>query len=249
MDEFEKTLQAVSQLSPGLCPNFLLVGNSFTVMERNAIRLAKTIAANKLISFKGAVKYFTIKMPYCENEAEVQEFVKRMTQSVAIARDCYDRYKGLVLIELDSGWKNQNDPAVLSCLADYIRTHREIRFIILASTLKGSLTREILCTSTWMKIEIPAPSPTDCLARFLSLARQRQYRVSREAKRALIDLVSAQSSSVHDSLLLTESLFHQIDFDLCLGGNNQHVICAKDIAAHQNLIKKEPDHHRIGFEL
>ena len=103
MEEYNELLKKVSRIS-GKCPNFYVTGTSIPAMEKLGMSIVKIIEEKKLISFKGLVKHFTIKMPYFQDDELASNFFEHLKKSYSIARDCYDRYSGLILVELSKEW-------------------------------------------------------------------------------------------------------------------------------------------------
>ena len=89
----------IDKLEPGNCPNFYFTGPSVGLLEDTALELVKIMEMRKLIEFKGLFPYFSILMPYYDSFDKAEQFMNRLLDSYSIARDCYDIYKGIIIIE------------------------------------------------------------------------------------------------------------------------------------------------------
>lgn len=85
-----KGFQIMNEIEPGTCPNFYLWGESVSKLEADANELTAMMEMDKVMQFQGAVKSFSIFMPYYENAGKAEQFMYHLRDSYSIARDCYD---------------------------------------------------------------------------------------------------------------------------------------------------------------
>ena len=94
----------LDRIPSGMCPNFYLSGKSIGLLENTAMEIAKIVEKKKLIDFKGVNPFFSILMPYYNSKNDAAQFMNRLLDSYSIARDCYDFYKGILIVECSEEW-------------------------------------------------------------------------------------------------------------------------------------------------
>lgn len=219
----------------GPCPNFYVRGTSISAMENLGMRLVDTIEEEELISFKGLVKYFTIKMPYFDDVKTANSFLAHLRNSYSIARDCYDSYSGIILIEMSKEWiKNGYNSAFdlfLNCMLDY----KQVCFIVLVPEIKGLEGENVFFSEftrcgIWMKIQSKTPSIEQCVDLFQKLAKEYGYEVLENAKKILAEKLKMREEIETENIVIVQQLMKQILFNRKLEQDNNKIICENDIA-------------------
>ena len=244
-------IKKLGQLKPGMCPNFYLTGESIPALEGFARRLAATIEEKNLIRFQGAVKDFTILMPYFTEGEEARAFLRHLNHSVSIARDCYDRFCGIVLIELLIEWGERGFNRAMDAVLDYIRQNEQICFFILlplAGKQKSgeNFFRELSRCSTWMKLSCKTPSPRQCIALFQALAVEQGNEISSDAKGVLLNQLRQRSQTSADNAQVVAQLLEQILFDRKINADDRTVIGVEDVMGIAGTTAEKRG-HTIGF--
>lgn len=126
-----KGFQIMNEIEPGTCPNFYLWGESVSKLEADANELTAMMEMDKVMQFQGALKSFSIFMPYYENAGKAEQFMYHLRDSYSIARDCYDRYQGILIVECSEEWSRSGYNPCLEQFLHFIREHREVCFLIL----------------------------------------------------------------------------------------------------------------------
>ena len=139
-----KGFQIMNEIEPGTCPNFYLWGESVSKLEADANELTAMMEMDKVMQFQGAVKSFSIFMPYHENAGKAEQFMYHLRDSYSIARDCYDRYQGILIVECSEEWSRSGYNPCLEQFLHFIREHREVCFLILMPTEKNAKYQEAL---------------------------------------------------------------------------------------------------------
>lgn len=138
------------------------------------MRIATTIESKRLISFKRAKNKFTILTPFYNDIKGAERFLSHLKNSVSIAQDCYDTFKGVILIELDQEWGNQGYNDSVQILFHYIKKNRDMCFIILFPTIGEDVQnmrfyQEISSCGNWLRVVANFPTPYQCADLFKSL--------------------------------------------------------------------------------
>lgn len=130
----------MDMIESGVCPNFYLWGKSISLLEQTAVEFTRIIERKKVIEFKGLMPYFSILMPYYDSVSKAEQFINRLMDSYSIARDCYDLYKGIIVIECSEEWSEFGYNSSLELLTSFIGEHKEICFFILMPEKKEKST-------------------------------------------------------------------------------------------------------------
>lgn len=241
----------IRQMETEQVPNYYITGKSIPAMEKAALKLADEIEDKELISFKGIVKHFTIKMPYHERKEDSENFLKRLKESVSIARDCYGSYSGIILIECSEVCAEQKEGRVMDLLLDYIRDNEQICFILLVPvTDKNKNSDQLFCRllqfGAWFRIHSQTPTVQQCLSYFQSAACEQGYEVSEDACLALSKHLESRNEMRTENIEVVRRLIRQVAFERQVTGNADRVIHEQDVVCARGSEEKKT-HKRIGF--
>lgn len=223
-----------SCLALDFCPNFYLSGTSAPRMEELGMRIADLLIEKHRLPFRGAVKKFTICMPYYSERAAAEKFLARLKENVGIARDCYDAFSGIILIEAHETWAQFGGNEQLALLGNYIADNRQICFILLFPEGKNAskaatIFRELSGFCTWARFHANAFSAQRCTAMFRSIAVKLGYSVAPEAVEYLQEQFFCRSEEYLDAPEVIAQMFRQILLDRSLDANRENSIQLKDI--------------------
>lgn len=108
--------------------HYYFTGKSILLLEAYGVRL---IEKETKMVFKGIVKHFSIVVPYFDDLKGADKFLCELRESVSIARNCYDEYSGIILMEFDIEWSIHGVNESLIKVLEYIGAFNQIRFIVL----------------------------------------------------------------------------------------------------------------------
>ena len=231
------------------CPNFFVTGDSCSVREKTGFEIVNRICERKDIEFRGIEKYFTVRMPYCTGAKDMNSFLSHLQNSVSIARDCYDVFKGIVIVELDHDWANNNCGENTYLFFDYIKTNESTCFVLLfPGTIKQDQCRTFynyICDfGYWVSIEATSPTVEYCIKLFVEEASKMGYKVNSDALDNLKDLLENRSKEYTDNDDAVEQLLKRIDFERVVTGTEKKEIVKEDILCISGQKSLKP---RIGF--
>lgn len=219
---------------PNKCPNFFLSGASVSAREKLGMRIATIIEEKRLIDLRGAKKKFTILMPFYNDVKGAERFLAHLKNSVSIAQDCYDVFRGVVLIEFDQEWGDRGYNDSVQILFDYIRKNSDICFIILFPAIEEDVHnrgfyKEISSYSNWIRVVANSPTPYQCANLFKSLVTSRGYSISEEAQDVLLETLQQRNEDYLDNVDVVEQLAEQIMLERNLLKSNEVMIDVGDI--------------------
>ena len=230
-----KGFQIMNEIEPGTCPNFYLWGESVSKLEADAKELTAMMEMDKVIPFQGAVKSFSIFMPYYENAGKAEQFMYHLRESYSIARDCYDRYQGILIVECSEEWSKFGYNPCLEQFLHFIREHREVLF--------GEFSKNQL----WIRQKCETMKIQECMTLFCEDAERSGYSVTEEAKQKLSGLLETRNEMQLDNETLVLQLIRQIQLDKLMQPETEKQIGEEDIRTVSGLPEKEMPRKEIGF--
>lgn len=252
--DFKVYFEQIEKFPKGMCPNLFLSGKSISTLERAGLNLAEKIEEKNMIAFKGMVKKFSVLMPYFEDEKDVVNFISHLKNSVSIARDCYEQYCGIVLVELSEKWSEKKiNPFVLEAFLDYIKVNPQICFIMLLPvTENGTKAEEFYCElstcSIWMKVPVETSPIQECISLFRAVAESHGYSVTEKAEEVLIEKLKQRDELYIENVEIVKQLVSQILFEHALYEEDRKIIDENEIMYIAGSTgKKEKKIRKIGF--
>lgn len=211
----------IDRIQPGKCPNLYLTGKSIGMLENTAMEMVKIIERKQLIDFKGLMPCFSILMPYYDSINSAEQFMNRLLDSYSIARDCYDRYKGIIVIECSEEWNEFGYNNTLELLTSFIGSHEEICFFILMPEIKESKHRNILFGELtkhqlWIQYICETLSIENCITIFCREAKLKGFSVSEGAVLKLKELLQERNEYLIDNKSVVLQLLKQIQLNRIL---------------------------------
>lgn len=247
----EIILNSLRRIKKGECPNFFVLGKSFSSLERLGIMIVKKLEEQQVIEYMGNCKYFTIKIPYFDSENDGREFMNRLRDSISIARDCYDRYEGFILLEFAADWSKEGKNEILNIFWKFVRENQDIRFVLLLAELDentdvaGFFSEFVKC-GRCLKIALQLETTHQNVSYFCSIANHKGYVVSEEAKQYLYKTEKEREKYMVDNTYELLQLLDQIVFDKEFERSKNKVIEIDDIrkcVPEKQVVIKQ----KIGF--
>lgn len=184
-------------------PSFFICGPDFPGLERFSIETADYLENNTQFRFKGIVKHFSIRMPYIYDSEGIETFLARLQESMCIAKDCYEKFAGIVIVELSKEWCDRGINNNFECLPAYIRDHQGVCFIVLVKGISEdkniqNIKRSLSGSSVWIQLQPPSIDLEHSIHLFNSMAKDLGYEVSEEASLLLPDVLRKASYFHYD---------------------------------------------------
>lgn len=243
----------LDKIPSGMCPNFYLRGKSIGLLENTAMEIAKIVEMKKLIDFKGVSPFFSILMPYYNSMNDAVQFMNRLMDSYSIARDCYDLYKGILIVECSEEWSEYGYNSMLEMIASFIESHEGICFIILipekkASRYRDSLFAELTKHHLWLHLKCETLDIQECISLFCREAKSIGYSVNDGAIQKLKKLLQERSEFLTDNKTAVLQLLKQIQLNKILQARGNNQIVETDFSIISGLSDKASG-AGIGFNL
>lgn len=243
----------LGKIKKGECPNFYITGKSLPAMENLAFQLAEKIIEEKLLPFKGLVTHFTIRLPYCEDLESADEFLDHFANSYSIARDCYDTFCGVILMEIADEWIYKGRNAALSKILDRMQKCNQVCFIFVVpfKEMKGKedlLYHELIRCGIWLKIQSQTMSIEESILLFEKKAEENGLQVSKTAKAVLKKALMTREEAEIENVILIEKLIQQIMFDRRMFEDERKCIFAQKMVDILGT-EKNTQKNTIGFKM
>ena len=231
------------------CPNFFITGDSCSLREKYGFEIVNMLCEKRVIDFKGIAKYFTIHLPYCVGTKDMSSFLTHLQNSVNIAQDCYDKFKGIVMVELEPGWASNDYEKCVQLFFNYIKAHENICFILLfPGRIEQKQCRafynEVADYGYWVSIEVASPTIDQCIELFSEKASKLGFTVKKDILDDLRVLLKNRSQEYTDNTDAVEQLLKKIEFEHLISGETKKEIDKNDIFCISGQKNLKP---RIGF--
>lgn len=248
--EYNETLEKVRRIS-GKCPHFYVTGTSIPAMEKLGMSIVKTIEKEKLLLFKGLVKHFTIKMPYFQDMRSACEFLEHLKRSYSIARDCYDFYGGIILIEMSKDWAYKGYNSSLSMFFDYVQECEQACFVMIVPESSNeednkNFYAEFVRCGIWMKVRSKTPSVEQCVDAFQKEAEGYGFQIAESAKELLKEKLESRKEHEVENMTVVQQLIKQIVFNRKIEMDFNWLINENDFEFISGTGKKKQT-GKIGF--
>jgi hypothetical protein len=216
------------------CPNFFIYGISESAREAMAMRIASSVEKNEAIHFSGIEKSFTILMPYFNDAMGAEKFLQHLKNSINIAQDCYEEFRGIIMIELDKQWAGEETNGSLYGIIDFFRKMNHICYILLFPAHENnprtdSFYKELCSSGNWINVSVPSPDPGVCLHRFKKIVGLNGFSVDRKAENALLEMLQHRNEEYVDNLAAVELLADRVLFEKNTSGDNKRVVSEADV--------------------
>lgn len=235
-----------------LVPCYFLYGLSDSPAFKSYYRgFVHELEEHLKIPFKGIVKHFLIRMPYMESAREISFFVEKFREAISIARDCYNEYRGIVIIEISSLWLENGINSNFSCLSSLIHEYKNNCYIVTAAgkikdSVKNDITNTLKESAILIEIKSHVKESQNLSEIFASTAADMGYVITSDAKTMIEKYLSEVCKYSGDiRQLIIQNLF-QIDMTKKLS-HSEKIITEADIAALPKRSEFNPGKNIIGF--
>ena len=248
---YSNRFNKIEKLEPDNLPNFYFTGPSVGLLEETASELVKILERKKMISFKGLFSFFSIIMPYYDSFDKAEQFMNRLLDSYSIARDCYDQYKGIIIIECSGEWCEYGYNQSLEQLITFIGKHKEICFFVLmpekkSVNYKDSIYGELTKNQLWIRYECKTMNIPDCVSLFCNEMEASGYSVTKEAKNKLVALLKDRSEFLTDNKSTVLLLAKQLCLNKLFQSAKNTIICESDLDIISGFVDRK-NGAGIGF--
>lgn len=231
------------------CPNFFITGESAASKEKLGIAVSDEICQRKLINFKGIKKHFSIRLPYCETLKETNSFLSHLKNSISIARDCYDGFRGIVIVDMDSDWTEVGYRSSVKPFFDYVGSHSDICFIVIFPEIKDSddcklFYNEISDYGYWIQLEAESPTIDSCVELFKKMVTEAGFKADREVLCTLREVLKTRNQDNISNQEAVEQLAKRIVFERTISDMKKKKIEKDDI---MRISGQKNSKVRIGF--
>lgn len=235
--------------SPQAGHHYYFTGKSIPLLENYGFNLIKRIEEKKQMVFKGIVKHFSILMPYFTDMKEAEKFICKLKENISIAKDCYDEYAGIILIECDKEWGIYGINESVKKVLDYMKLLEHIRFVILfpyTSKKEKELYKVLLEVGVWAFIEIGEIDVRTYLEECNRIFEEGYLIISKQMQKEVCDLLNKRQYEIDDVEVILTQWIEQVSLNRKLSGNDCKYITEEDISllSGGNRIKEK---HTIGF--
>lgn len=253
VDERIKSLVGCSKslLDNGQTPCFFINGSSeLGLLENYALELVRELESN-LGFFKGIVKYFAVKMPHINSSEEQNSFTEKVLESVSIARDCYNEFRGIIVIELDQLWSDSGANEHFSCVNRVFNSFPKNCYIVVAAGKENinklkSLKSQLSESCILIDAAIPEFDLQFFSNLFVCAALDMGYSVTDAAKNQMKHYLSEMRWVTKDVKRLVMQTLFQIDIAKKLSDDNR-VIDELDVINLPGRSGRLPEKTKIGF--
>lgn len=253
VDERIKSLVGCSKnlLDNGQTPCFFINGSSeLGLLENYALELVGELESN-LAFFKGIVKYFAVKMPHINSSKEQNSFTEKVLESISIARDCYNEFRGIIIIELDQLWNASGANEHFSCVNQVFNSFPKNCYIVVAAGKENtnkmkSIKSQLSESCILIDAAIPEFDLQFFSNLFVSAALDMGYSVTDAAKNQMKHYLSEMRWVTKDVKRLVMQTLFQIDIAKKLSEDNR-VIDELDVINLPGRRERVPEKTKIGF--
>ena len=231
------------------CPNFFISGESTTSREKLGIAVSDELCQRKLINFKGVKKRFSIRLPFCNSLKEMNSFLSHLQNSVSIARDCYESFRGIVMVEMDSDWSETECENSIEPFFDYIGSHEDICFIVIfpgviSQDCCSFFYNEISDYGYWIHLEMESLTIDSCVGLFEKMITESGFKVESEVLDALREVLKTRNQDNVGNQEAVEQLVKRIVFERTVSENRETKISKDEI---MRIYGQKNSKVQIGF--
>ena len=251
MEKMEKEiLEKAIELETGTSKHhYFFTGSSIALLEHLGMELMQFLEREKKTVFKGIVPHFSVQMPFFRDASGAMKFISELKESVSIARDCYDEFAGLILIECDEDWSKNGANKSMVRVMEYLSTLESVRFIVLLSGQKkywNDIYKVFSVAGVWANMELKEPDISQSVAICCQMADEAGYLISEEVKTALGMKLKQRKSELLDSESTVKQWMAQIIMDRKMKGCQEKEILLKDLTLLSGFAEEKKS-TAIGF--
>lgn len=232
--EREVILRKLQDLeTKGARHGFLVYGESAGGAEKLALEICRWLEKEKLLPFRGSVEHFSIVMPYFTDEDGARHFLGFLKECVSIARDCYEEFCGIILVECAAEWTKYGPNEAMRPVMDYFRTLSEVRYIIVLPAVSDRTKVEALLPAfslagLWVVAEAEELDENRLRSAILWVAKKQGYAVTEEVLEALRERLDGLSHV--DVERLAEEWILQLSLNRHMREDSSRLVTTEDLA-------------------
>ena len=187
-------------------------------------------------------------MPYFADAGGARKFLDRLQASVSIARDCYEEYCGIILLECAEEWGRRGVNEAMRPVMDYLRSLSKVRYILLLPGTADRAKAEALLPAfsiagVWVLAEAAGLDEDRFLSAVLAAARRHGFKVDEEVQEALRERVPELGSTDVESV--AEEWMLQLSMNREMRGDKGRRISCSDLSCLAGIhVEPKPS---LGF--
>lgn len=238
----------IEGLSPSL-HHFYFTGKSVLALETYGFGLIEQIEKTSKMDFKGIVKHFSIIMPYFEDDKDAEKFLCQLRESVSIAKDCYDEYAGLIMIECDKDWESSGINEFIAPVLEYIKSLNKVRCVVLfpyVNKKEIELFNALSTVGVWAYIEIEEIDIRAHLEKWKSMINNAGFQISEHAQEEICQMLEKRQNEIVDVEIILARWLSQVCLNRRIAENDNKEITTEDIRLLSGITMKK-ENYTIGF--
>lgn len=229
--------------------HYYFTGKSTPLLEEYGIRLIERIEKETKMVFKGLVKHFSVVVPYFAGSKEAEKFLYELKEYVSIARDCYDEFSGIILIEFDKEWCNHGINESIIKVLEYFKSLSQIRFVVLFQYFSEKNTDMYTALSSvgvWAFVEIEDDGVRTYMDECNRILNEAGFKISDQVQKEMCQLLDKRQYEICDAELIFTQWIKQVCLNRKLSGNTCKDITTEDILLLSGVDRKKKN-YTIGF--
>lgn len=237
------------EVSPQAEHHYYFTGKSMPLLEDYGFSLIEQIEEKGQMTFKGIVKHFSILMPYFSDMKEAEKFIGKLKESISIAKDCYDEYAGIILIECEKEWGIHGINESVTKVLAYMKSLVHIRFVVLfphTNQKENELYPVLSTVGVWALVEIGEIDFKTYLEECDRILKEEGLMLSEQMQEEMCDLLNKRQYGVADMEWILTQWGKQVSLNRRLSGNDCRYITMEDISLLSGVNKKK-ETRMIGF--
>lgn len=231
--------------------HYYFTGKSIPLLEAYGIGLIEKIEKETKMAFKGIVKHFSIVIPYFDGSIGVEKFLCELKESVSIAKDCYDEYSGIILIEFDNEWSIHGLNESIIKVLEYLKSLKQVRFVVLfpyASKKEIDLYTALSSVGVWAFVEIGDVDFRAYMEECNRILNEEGFKISDQMQEEICQLLDKRQNEIVDVELILAQWIKQVSLNRRLSENDCKDITMEDIRLLSGVNRKKGN-YTIGFGL
>lgn len=251
MEKMEREmLKKVMDLETGASRHhYFFAGTSMPSLEHFGEELICSLEMGQKLSFKGRVRHFSVEMPFFSDAAGALKFIDVLKENVSIARDCYDVFAGLILIECNEAWAKYGANSSMIRVMEYLGTLKHVRLIILLSGQKKywkDLYRAFSAAGVIAYMEQREMDIEQCVTDCCQMIARAGYLITEPVKQGLYETLQSRQGQITVSASAVRQWIEQVVLNHQIAGYEKKEILREDVALISGM---EPGNKNteIGF--
>ncbi len=225
-------------------------GKSTNSMEHLAYRIIEYLEECRERVFTGIVKHFSIEMPYIDSREGAINFLDSLRESISIAKDCYDEYRGIVLLECSDEWEEYGINHAILSIMDYLRKLENMQFVVIETVRSEQhplLYRAFSLIGPWASVEYIELNIEQCVDLGIDRLQKIGFQVTDKGKQLLHTYLEDREDYIFDNEVAITQWINQLAANRNTNKNTGEIL-SEEIALLPGIYKKDTQKN-IGFEI